>query len=155
MCKKDELAIFLVYSRIVCHAARILSEKGHKLDGVVLEAAILNAREAFKEFTIMQVICRRNKKVSSLIDDLLNEAGICFENSKNILEINSKILLIHSKTDVWVTYRQGEALFEASKARAAHLPPVKFATIETNCVRAYLGLSHFLQSQKQIYPLIK
>jgi hypothetical protein len=66
----------------VCHAARSLSEKGHKPDGIVLEAAILNARKAFKEFILMPVVCRLSQKIPNLIDKILHTTGIHFENDK-------------------------------------------------------------------------
>jgi fermentation-respiration switch protein FrsA (DUF1100 family) len=75
---------------------------------------------------------------------------IYFDFDSSILEINSKVLIMHAEDDWFVPYHHGLKLYEISKKRSKKLPPVKFLSVGKE-----FGLGHFLQSHKPVYEHIK
>lgn len=70
--------------------------------------------------------------------------------SESILEINSKILIMHAEDDWLVPYYHSVQLKEISKQRPRHFPEVKFVSFGKE-----LGLGHNLQSHSIIYSHIR
>lgn len=134
---------------IVTDATKLLTKKNVKLHGVVLEAPFLNASQAGKDYFISAPF-NNNKWIQNKIDEALIAEKISFNNDKNILEINSKILIMHAEDDWFIPQYHSVTLKEISKKRPKHFPEVKFVPLEKE-----LGLGHFLQSHKPIYTHIK
>ncbi|CAF0732716.1 unnamed protein product [Brachionus calyciflorus] len=131
---------------IVCHASKLISNMKSRLDGVILEAPLLNASRASRDYHV-SLAFNNNKWIQQKVDEALESQNIHFRSDMHITEINSKILIMHAKDDTFVPYSHGEELYNLAKKSKRD---VKLVSFEKD-----LSLGHFLQSHLPIYDHIK
>lgn len=66
---------------MVCHASKLLTTMKSKLDGVILEAPILNASRASKDYHV-SLAFNNNRWIQQKLDEALELNGIYFNSDK-------------------------------------------------------------------------
>lgn len=136
---------------ISSHAAKVLSEFKSPPHGVILEAPFLNISKAAKEYIIAPLFLN-NPWIIQKADEALDTIDLRFNTDKNIVKINSKILILHAADDWFIPQQHSLTLIEIAKQeRPADYPPVQLVEYHEDLA---LGHNNIYMHDK-LYPTIK
>ena len=121
-----------------------------KLNGLILEAPFINISQASKDYHA-SLLFMNNNWIQTRIDEILDKLNIRFNNEKNIVKVNTKIMIMHAEDDWFIPQQHSIHLYKVCQSqRPKNFPPVKLVELEKK-----LGLGHFLHTHLPIYKLIK
>lgn len=136
---------------IATHAAKVLSEFNAPPKSLVLEAPFKNIKQASEEYIIAPLFLN-NKWIVSKTREALDAADIHFKTDENLLQVKSKVLIVHAEDDWFIPQDHSRELLKlCQEKRPRDYPPVKLVEIEKKHQLGHLKL----YSHKEIIPTLK